>query len=126
MTRDDIIRMAREADAAHDEVVVTPLLERFASLVAEAEREACAKVGHVPDIDALAQFIREVDGNHRMEAGALAEKICEWLETIAYAGSNLPLRSTPPVAEIQAQMVARHSAIAAVTKTQAKGSTHAQ
>ena len=44
MTRDEIIRMAREADAAHDEVVVTPFLERFASLVAEAEREACAKV----------------------------------------------------------------------------------
>ena len=44
MTRDEIIRMAREADAAHDEVVVTPFLERFAALVAAAEREACAKV----------------------------------------------------------------------------------
>lgn len=56
MTRDDIIRMAREARLGsalthggeqrvwiegadwHDE------LERFAALVAEAEREACAKV----------------------------------------------------------------------------------
>ena len=44
MTRDEIISMAREADAAHDEVVVTPFLERFAALVAAAEREACAKV----------------------------------------------------------------------------------
>lgn len=42
MTRDDIIRMAREADAAHDEVVVTPFLERFAALVAADERIACA------------------------------------------------------------------------------------
>jgi len=43
MTRDDIIRMAREAhlvmyDYDH------PSLERFANLVAAAEREACAKV----------------------------------------------------------------------------------
>jgi hypothetical protein len=43
MTRDDIIRMAREAhlvmyDYDH------PSLERFAALVAAAEREACAKV----------------------------------------------------------------------------------
>jgi hypothetical protein len=43
MNRDDIIRMAREAhlvmyDYDH------PSLERFAALVAAAEREACAKV----------------------------------------------------------------------------------
>ena len=43
MTRDDIIRMAREAhlvmyDYDH------PSLERFAALIAAAEREACAKV----------------------------------------------------------------------------------
>ena len=42
MNRDDIIRMAREAhlvmyDYDH------PSLERFATLVAAAEREACAK-----------------------------------------------------------------------------------
>lgn len=43
MKREDIIRMAREADAAHDEVVVTPFLERFAALVASAEREVCAQ-----------------------------------------------------------------------------------
>ena len=49
MTRDEIIRMAREADL----LVTTPLpddsvfvadIERFAALVAAAEREACAKV----------------------------------------------------------------------------------
>ena len=59
MNRDDIIRMAREAgmregdngdwtatDAAltYPECVYTENLERFANLVAAAEREACAKV----------------------------------------------------------------------------------
>lgn len=33
-----------------------------------------------PDVDQLANFIREVDGNHSMGAGTLAEKIVEWLE----------------------------------------------
>ena len=57
MTRDDIIRMAREAGHAvqnidgEDEVmdgdnyhIQTELIECFAKLVATAEREACAKV----------------------------------------------------------------------------------
>ncbi len=50
MTRDEIIRMAREAgiDAKSDTLCryegwVEPL-QRFAALVAAAEREACAKV----------------------------------------------------------------------------------
>ena len=45
LSRDDIIRMAREAEAwslvDHDGIAA---LERFANLVAAAEREACAKV----------------------------------------------------------------------------------
>ena len=55
MTREDIIRMAREAgmerivaieiDGTQTlEIVRFDLLERFAALVAAAEREACAKV----------------------------------------------------------------------------------
>ena len=57
MTRDDIIKLAREAGHAvrnidgEDEVmdgdnyhIQTKLIERFAHLVATAEREACAKV----------------------------------------------------------------------------------
>ena len=55
MTRDDILRMAREAgatkvDAEDPQCWVgaiafeTDELERFAALVAAAEREACAKV----------------------------------------------------------------------------------
>ena len=52
MTRDDIIKLAREAgmppaEIITDKAVVYPVpesLERFAALVAEREREACAKV----------------------------------------------------------------------------------
>ena len=43
MTRDDIIRMAREAGLPSSELYHGNL-ERFAALVAAAEREACAKV----------------------------------------------------------------------------------
>jgi hypothetical protein len=57
MTRDDIIRMAREAGLLpHPENIVyqDPMFEgrikTFAALVAAAEREACAKV--CDDIDA--------------------------------------------------------------------------
>jgi hypothetical protein len=49
MTRDDIIRMAREAGAFFDgdcSVYDMPehCFEKFAALVAAAEREACAKL----------------------------------------------------------------------------------
>jgi hypothetical protein len=46
MTIEDIIRMAREAGEAEGmaEFVFHPVIERFATLVASAEREACAKV----------------------------------------------------------------------------------
>ncbi len=46
MNRDDIIRMAREAGIGWLERAegISEFLERFANLVAAAEREACAKV----------------------------------------------------------------------------------
>ena len=48
MTRDDIIKMAREAKLPYEydtgRVVHLKELERFAELVAAAEREACSKV----------------------------------------------------------------------------------
>ena len=57
MTRDDIIRMAREAeiDAESDTLCryegwVEPL-QRFATLVAAAEREACAKLAEATICD---------------------------------------------------------------------------
>jgi hypothetical protein len=47
MTGDDIIRLAREAGFAGwlaETPFVTASFERFAALVAAAEREACAKI----------------------------------------------------------------------------------
>jgi len=50
MNRDDVIRMAREARLAEPSHPMNPWgasdegLERFAILVADAEREACAKL----------------------------------------------------------------------------------
>jgi hypothetical protein len=53
MTKEDIIRMAREAGEAEGmaEFVFHPVIERFAALVASAEREACARV--CDDINAI-------------------------------------------------------------------------
>lgn len=50
MTRDEIIKWAREADAAKDDAGITPFLERFAELVAAAEREECAALHGHPDV----------------------------------------------------------------------------
>jgi predicted RNA-binding protein associated with RNAse of E/G family len=61
MNRDDIIRMAREAGLNWTEKDVPEVhiaFERFATLVAAAEREACAKVC----IDAGATKGRSDDG----------------------------------------------------------------
>ena len=49
MTRDDIIKMAREAGAMFDHMTwverdLAPVFERFAELVTAKEREACAKL----------------------------------------------------------------------------------
>jgi len=59
MTRDDIIKMAREAKLPYEydtgRVVHLKELERFAELVAAAEREACAKVYTTPQEFVLTQ-----------------------------------------------------------------------
>jgi hypothetical protein len=57
MTKEDIIRMALEAGAAYDEGLTyfeQSDLQRFANLVAAAEREECAKAafyGYYIDLD---------------------------------------------------------------------------
>jgi hypothetical protein len=59
MTKEEIIDMAREAGFSNPELV--NVFERFAVLVASAEREACAKVADGwPDYDVqgLAEAIR--------------------------------------------------------------------
>ena len=71
MTRDDIIRMAREAGFVEDDFGTlyeadVDELERFAALVAAAEREACAQMAedhaigiHGHDKHGYADAIRE-------------------------------------------------------------------
>jgi hypothetical protein len=58
MNREDIIRMAREAGEAEGmaEFVFHPVIERFATLVASAEREACAK-----DLYEASEAAKDVD-----------------------------------------------------------------
>jgi len=53
MNRDDIIRMAREAGGDDWGIFrdFMPEIERFANLVAAAEREACAKVCDLLSVD---------------------------------------------------------------------------
>ena len=53
MNREDIIRMAREAGGMFDHMMwlnrdLLPVFERFAALVAAAEREACAQIAEEP------------------------------------------------------------------------------
>jgi hypothetical protein len=66
MTKEDIIRMAREAGfESHDIILNFPKeLERFAALVASAEREECAKVCEIlgaEDDSFYAEFSRAKD-----------------------------------------------------------------
>lgn len=60
MTRDDVIRLAREAGDDVDHTLPSDLdfLERFASIVAAAEREACAA-----KMDAIAHRCRMEDSD---------------------------------------------------------------
>ena len=58
MTREDIIRMVREASSGNDDRniffdLMIEELEAFAALVASAEREACAKVCESIDMESF-------------------------------------------------------------------------
>ena len=44
MSKEDIIAMARDANPEHDLTAMLPFLSRFAAMVEEKEREACAQV----------------------------------------------------------------------------------
>ena len=62
-----------------------PVVDAYEGVVLEPDKPLYALPGaqpapSVPDVDALAQFIREVDGSHQLGAGVLAERIAEWLK----------------------------------------------
>jgi hypothetical protein len=68
MTRDDIIRMAYEADCLDDQhygTVWANKLERFAALVAAAEREACADCLNFHGEDEALRYLEWKWGNGR-------------------------------------------------------------
>jgi hypothetical protein len=53
MTKDEIIEMAKQSGAMFDHITwverdLFPVFERFAKLVAQHEREACAKIAETP------------------------------------------------------------------------------
>jgi hypothetical protein len=77
MTRDDIIKMAREAGINVEQgfllrfMGVEDDLERFAALVAAAEREACAKVC---DIEAS---VNVINANEAYQEGrSMGSMVC--------------------------------------------------
>lgn len=83
MTRDEVIRMAREAgwkdlrefdSEMRDDIFMgkTQDLERFAALVAAAEREAC--IGLVTDNDLSNAFGSRVDYRQQLCAAIRARK----------------------------------------------------
>jgi len=85
MTPDDIIKMAKEAKLPYEydtgRVVHLKELERFAALVAAAEREACAKVV-------------EILMSEQTEDGLIGHTIAK-----AIRERGLPPYTTPPVQE---------------------------
>ena len=66
MTRDDILRIAREAGMPSLSLIDIGYLEKFAALVAAAECEACAKV-----CDSLASPSRLSDPSRSWITGTL-------------------------------------------------------
>ena len=53
----------------------------------QASAAQSAALVKMPDVDDLANFIRFTDGNHKMGAGALAERIVDWLSAPSAAQS---------------------------------------
>ena len=78
MTRDDIIRMAKEAGLTLSSLcrwsAYSNDLERFAALVAAAEREACAKIC---DETRYTGYVPAEDGGARQYYDAAAEDCAE-------------------------------------------------
>ena len=73
MNREDIIRIAREADLnVHDPAI--ELLQRFAKQVAEHEREACAKL-----VDAAKAGEEDWDSN-------------DWNQAVEFCASRIRAR----------------------------------
>lgn len=80
----------------HDSVLRDPLKLNFQRETRALYRRPAAQAVKLPDVDQLAQIIRQVDGNHSLGAGALAEKIFELLNAGAAKAVKLPERHNLP------------------------------
>jgi hypothetical protein len=96
MTRDDIIRMAREAGAMFDHMTwverdLAPVFYRFAALVAAAERNKIAQwimargysTGHG---DTVEDLLKEFNWQVREEERELCAQLCEEIKGVKLQG----------------------------------------
>ena len=60
MTKDDIIRMAKEAGFGNYTHEAMSMFERFAALVAAAKREACAQIFEPPITQAHVAYAKAI------------------------------------------------------------------
>jgi hypothetical protein len=83
MTREDIIRMAREAELTGlVEAYTIGNFERFAALVAEAEREACKKLAqeHAAEYRVGGRFYASLGENYALCAAVACDHIVHLIE----------------------------------------------
>jgi hypothetical protein len=79
MTRDDVIRLAREAHMHHmawDDDYIEGT-ERFAALVAEREREACAKIADDEANDAMTAGEHNPKSNAAWNISMTAKRVAD-------------------------------------------------
>lgn len=90
------IKVLRARATATDLGVLVSSADLLALLdMAEANAHAVAQpVVPLPEVDALAQAIRELDGSHQLGAGVLAEKLAEKLVDWLASQDRAP-RATP-------------------------------
>ena len=96
MTREDIMRMAREAgcgwshNGTEPSLVGEKMLERFAALVAEAEREAMVKADPVSDYLTMSRvnFIRLREADRALAVAAEREAICSLVHGLCVSDNN--------------------------------------
>ena len=81
-----------DMQAQHDSELITEndsgeaLIRLDGAIAAVEDNFALAQPApSIPEVDALAQFIREIDGAHRLGAGVLAERIVAWLASATEA-----------------------------------------
>ena len=93
MTKEDIIRMAREAgfdysgaELSWESVICTEELERFATLVASAERERI-KQANAPEIERINSHIKELEDAVMAEREA-CEALHDHEDVIAPIGNS--------------------------------------